>query len=94
MKYKAVLFSPDGEDMVTDYESNSIDEVWELAGNAGSRWFFYPIIGVIRNNNTNTARNIILDAADEFGFIKNVSVKTAMKLIANNKDYVEDTLQF
>ena len=41
--YKAILFSSDGEDYVTDYHGcNTIEEVEELLANQGSRWYFYP----------------------------------------------------
>lgn len=39
--YAAVLIAPDGE-YVTDFESDSVAEVWDRVNNMGSRWYFYP----------------------------------------------------
>ena len=47
MKYKAVLFAPDG-DWITDCKGDTKDEVIEAMANLGSRWYFYPIaLGII-----------------------------------------------
>lgn len=47
--YRAILFSPDGEDFVTDYPRETVDEVWDALADSGSRWYFYPICAVIRD---------------------------------------------
>lgn len=39
--YAAVLIAPDGE-YVTDFERDTIDEVWDCVNDMGSRWYFYP----------------------------------------------------
>jgi hypothetical protein len=43
---KAILFSLDG-DYVTDFESKTKEEVIEKLTDRGSRWYFYPIEGII-----------------------------------------------
>jgi hypothetical protein len=48
--YKAILFSIQGEDFVTDYwGKETINEVEELLANQGSRWYFYPWEFVIKD---------------------------------------------
>jgi hypothetical protein len=48
--YKAILFTTDGSDYVTDYSGcNTIEEVEELLANQGSRWYFYPWEFVIKD---------------------------------------------
>ena len=48
--YKAILFTIDGSDYVTDYRGKeTINEVEELLANKGSRWYFYPWEFVIRD---------------------------------------------
>lgn len=39
--YAAVLIAPDGE-YVTDFERDSVAEVWDCVNDMGSRWIFYP----------------------------------------------------
>lgn len=91
-QYKAVLISPDGQDKVTDfYKSNSIQEVWNKVNDMGSRWFFYPIIFVIPDNNTKVLNNRIASAPDtypEIAELQGKSVKTAMNWITNNQDLI------
>jgi hypothetical protein len=76
--YKAVLFSTDGEDWVTDYrESQTIEEVEELLANQGSRWFFYPWHFVIVDHGgltTDTQR--VVSAAWPFEYLKGRMIKT------------------
>ena len=42
-KYCAILFHPSG-DYVTDFQRETIDEIWEEVADMGSRWIFYPIV--------------------------------------------------
>lgn len=61
--YKAVLFSPDG-DWVVDFEADTKEEVMDKLADRGSRWFFYPFEGIIRNNGKlTTNRQRVLDIA-------------------------------
>lgn len=46
--YKAVLFAPDG-DWVTDFEGDTKEEVIDKLADKGSRWYFYPFEGIIRD---------------------------------------------
>ena len=43
--YRAILFAPDG-DFVTDFRSDTKEEVWDKVNDMGSRWIFYPIVFV------------------------------------------------
>lgn len=83
-RYKAVLFSPDGEDWVTDHRGcATVEEVWEAVSNQGSRWFFYPVAAVIRDNGPVTGpRNRIVDAPEYLEEIRGKSIRTAGRIIA------------
>lgn len=48
-KYKAILFSPDGE-WVTDCAGDTIADVCEQVADMGSRWIFYPYPLIIKYN--------------------------------------------
>lgn len=44
--YEAALIAPDG-DVMYDAASDTIDGVWDVVNDYGSRWFFYPIRVVV-----------------------------------------------
>ncbi len=93
-KYQAVLISPDGQDYVTDFgNSETIEKVWDSINNMGSRWFFYPIIFITKDNKTKTLNNRIVDSPDSLikdGFdLRGKSIKSAMQWIADNQPYIE-----
>lgn len=44
--YEAVLIAPDG-DVVYDAANDTIDDVWNVVNDYGSRWIFYPIRVVV-----------------------------------------------
>lgn len=89
--YKAVLFAPDG-DWTTDYaESATIEEVEEKLADQGSRWYFYPFHGVIRDNGSltrNTQR--LVSAAYPFEDMQGRSIRAFGRMLA---DTPESTLE-
>jgi hypothetical protein len=87
MKYKAVLFSPDGEDWVTDYESDTVEGVWSKMDNGGSRWFFYPIGLVIRSHGSRTTsrQRVVADGAPaEMEDFAGLSIATIGRWLASH----------
>lgn len=75
-KYKAVLFAPDG-DWVTDCKGDTKDEVIEQLANLGSRWFFYPIEGIILDKSgLTTANQRVIDMAPPFQHLTGRSIRT------------------
>jgi len=93
MKYKAVLMAVDG-DFVTDYESKSVADVYKRANDAGSRWFFYPFIFVIRSDSQAAVpnRRVIDVGLSEFLNLEGKSIKTVQKFFADNQDAVVSLL--
>jgi hypothetical protein len=85
--YKAVLFAPDGE-WTTDYSgSESIEDVENLLADQGSRWYFYPFHGVIRDNGSLTrASQRLVSAAYPFEDMKGRSVKTFGRMLAETPE--------
>ena len=73
-RYRAILFALDGE-YVTDYDSPSIDEVWEKVDNRGSRWSFYPLVFVIPCGGPLWNRHIV-GTADGLESYKGLQVST------------------
>jgi len=88
--YKAVLISIDGQDYVTDFHnSKSIEDVWDSINDMGSRWYFYPIPLVVKNNKTKTINNRIADIPIDFPVeFKGKAIKTAMQFIKDNPDFI------
>ena len=72
MKYKAVLFHPDGE-YVTDFRCDTKDEVWCKINDMGSKWIFYPITFVV------TEKVIIDTPSMELDFLARKHITTAQK---------------
>jgi hypothetical protein len=92
--YKAVLFSPDGEDWVTDHRGcETVEQVWEAVANQGSRWYFYPIPAVIRDNGAlTTSAQRIIAGPEHFEFLTGRTIRTAGRLIAEESELVEALL--
>lgn len=89
-KYKAILFSTDGDWTTDFYDSESISEVQERLADVGSKWFFYPIHGVIRDNGITTSNQRILDISEGFEYVKGKTIYTAKKWIHDlPPDYIE-----
>lgn len=74
-KYKAVLFSPDGE-FVTDHRGReTVGDVWEAINDQGSKWFFYPVCFV-------ATEKTIKAAPEGFERLQGKRIKTVRKLFA------------
>ena len=73
--YKAILFHPEG-DFVTDFQRESIQEVWEEISEMGSRWIFYPIPFVCTDKT-------IVDCPDCLEHLKGKRIKTVQAHIKN-----------
>jgi hypothetical protein len=84
-RYHAVLFAPDG-DYVTDYDRNTVEEVWEAINDQGSRWIFYPIPFVIRNHRTTWDASIVSCPDlpnDMLLWLRGRAVKTIARMLAD-----------
>jgi hypothetical protein len=59
-RYQAILFAAEG-DHVTDYHGcETIEQVWDLVNDQGSRWYFYPLPFVITDSgNVSDAQRIV-----------------------------------
>lgn len=78
-KYKAVLFAADG-DWVTDYKGDTKDEVIEQLANRGSRWFFYPIEGIILDKGgITTASQRVIDMSPPFQYLTGRAIRTVKR---------------
>ena len=81
--YQAILFTPNGEDYVTDFHGcKTKDEVWSKINDMGSRWYFYPIAFVITEN----CRRVV-DCPDIFQGFERCSIKTIQSMLKIEYDY-------
>ena len=66
--YIAILFHPEG-DFVTDFRSETKQDVWEKISDMGSKWIFYhiPFIGTDKT---------IVDTPEGLEFLNGKSIKT------------------
>jgi len=87
-KYQSILFSLDGKDFVTDsHNCNSINDVWDDVNDMGSKWFFYPIVCVIKDTDKGHINNQrIIDFCPPFESFKGKSVKNVIKYIKENSE--------
>ena len=83
-KYKALMFAEDGE-YITDYEGNTVNEVWKAADEGGSRWFFYPLRFVVRSGRV-TDNTRVVDTPELFSHYKGKTVKTIKSHVPNMFD--------
>ena len=90
IKYRAVLFSPDG-DWVTDFEGETKEDVQEMLADRGSRWYFYPFEAIIRDGvtvPTISSRNRLVDALEPLDAFIGKSIKSASRFLRDNPDLV------
>lgn len=86
MKYNAILFHPEG-DFVTDFKSDSKQDIWEKISDMGNRWIFYPIPFV-------ATKKTIVDAPDGLDHLRGKRIKTVQKYLKNQwKDNEEEILE-
>lgn len=86
--YQSVQISPDGGDFVTDYCEATVDGVWGRVEDQGSRWYFYPLVFVVTASAGRVERKRIVDAPEPFEYLKGCTVRTAMREIAADPEYV------
>jgi hypothetical protein len=84
MEYKAILFSPDGE-FVTDFKSDSVQDVWEKVCDMGSKWIFYPIVFVATDKT-------ISDCPEGLEHLKGKRIKTIQEHIKKQWDLNKDEI--
>ena len=87
--YQSVQISPDGLDYITDYRAGSVEEIWDLVNDQGSRWFFYPLPFVITATAGQIERKRIVSACDGFHHLEGMTVSGAMREIASDPVLVE-----
>jgi len=71
-EYRAIAFAPDG-DYITEGEFKTVDEAWERINDWGSRWFFYPFTGVVKNKR-------VVEMCDLLRFLSNKDIKTIQSM--------------
>jgi len=85
-KYKAVLFSIDG-DWVTDFPGRTIDEVGHKLADRGSRWYFYPFEGIMRYTGRHTSPNEkVIEMGSPLEFLSGKTINEISKYIERNQD--------
>lgn len=84
-RYKAVLFAPDG-DWTTDCRGDTKKEVIEQLAGRGSRWYFYPLEGIILDRGGLTdPRQRLIDAAPPICFLKGRAIKTVSRYLQEHE---------
>lgn len=91
--YMTVRYSPDGEWVTDNRGCATIEDAWN-ATDDGSRWFFYPIAVVIRDNGRGyvTDRQRIVDSPDLFSFLTGLTIGQAARALRAEPEYVAATL--
>lgn len=80
-RYVGILFAPDG-DWVTDFGGNTKEGVINQLADRGSRWFFYPFEGVIRNRNIiNPRHQRVVDMAEPLKHLTGKTIRTVRKYL-------------
>lgn len=96
--YKAILFSSDGSDYVTDYKGcETIQEVEEYLADKGSRWYFYPWEFVIKDYppSNKFPRQLIVSVPmwpSELQELKGKSIKTVQAYLKEHGNRIAEYL--
>lgn len=93
--YKAILFSTDGSDYVTDYFAcESIFEVEQHLANQGSRWYFYPYEFVICDRGFVKYNQRIVSAPEYPGHLAQFKGKTIRSLQKYLQEHGNEIAQY
>jgi hypothetical protein len=84
--YQSILFALDGEYVTDATGQKSIDKVWELVADFGSRWIFYPLPFVITDNGSVSENQRVVGVPDNFEFLEGRTIKTVQKYIKDNAE--------
>ncbi len=86
--YQILLITPDGQDYKLDCKRSSTPELaWERCDNLGSKWIFYPICFVIRDNAyLNIEHQFIIDSPNLLQHLTGGTVKQAIDYITENSE--------
>lgn len=84
--FVSVQFATDG-DHIQEYRCDSINEVWDMVNDQGSRWYFYPLPMVVDDG-----RDVIVSAPDGFHFLESMGVIDAATWITENEEYIVDVI--
>ena len=89
MKYRTLQVSPCGTDYIFDYESDNKMELWNSVNEQGSRWIFYPLSFIVKNEyRMDFNRKRIIETCDGMEHLKGRTITNAMQWIHDNQDYV------
>ena len=77
--FHAVLFAPDG-DLVTDFHASSIEDVEHALNDMGSRWIFYPIATIAKDDE--------IVRAYDFQVLVGLTIKQASEYVKTNAKIV------
>ena len=82
--YKLLLMTPDGEGYVTEGENLTLDEATNLSCDMGSRWLFYPLHFIIKDNSNSSSidNQRIIEAGDTLQWSKGLAVKSIRKFLS------------
>ena len=81
-KYVGLLVAPDG-DFITDYKSESVEEVERKLADRGSCWFFYPFEAVIKISKTPIRERRIISICEPFEEFRGKKVQSFLDFIEN-----------
>jgi len=87
--YQSIQLADDG-DYVTDYNAPTIEDVWDLVNDQGSRWYFYPYPFVITakadsdypRSHGSIGRKRIVSACDGYDWAVGLTVATVAREFA------------
>lgn len=90
--YQSIQFAYDG-DYIIDHNADTIEAVWEMVNDQGSKWYFYPFPFVVKSG-FDFNRSRIIDAPDfpYLDTLKGLTIKHASEQIKDNADLLEDLL--
>lgn len=91
--YRTMQVSLDGA-YIFDYSSDSKEKLWEAVNEQGSKWFFYPLPFIVKNEyGMNFQYKKIIDAPYGFEFLRGKTIRKAIEYIKKHADEIQAYLQ-
>ena len=75
-QYQATLFHPDGGHVRDFTGRETVEDVWSMINDMGSRWIFYPLCFV-------TTQKVVIDTPEGLEFLKGKHIKTVERYLAS-----------
>jgi len=91
MKYRTLQVSLQGDAYIFDYRSDNKSDLWEAVNNQGSKWIFYPLPFIVKNEyGMDFKHKRIIEACDGLQCLEGMTISKALDFIKKRQDFISE----